>query len=371
MKKICIITDSPSPYKTDFFNYLGKEVQIYCLFNGKLNKKREKTWYKYNFDNFKAFYIDNSNSKKIIKEMANICDCLINSDYTNIYNIYAVNQFKKKNKIVIMHADGGLAVKRGIVDKVISYLMKKNDYFLSSGDETDKYYFHYGIDKEKIMHYHFACMSKEELNENERLLINKETCKKRCRYKEKTILLSVGQQIHRKGYDILLKSMKTVNDDVGLYIVGGKPQDELKQYIEDNNLKNVHFVDFKEKSELKFYYAGADIFVFPTRYDIWGLVINEAMSFGLPIISTDMCVAALEFNNKCNNAEIVKAEDPDALSVAINHLISSPETRKQLSKNSLIGIKDYSYETMVDDFVKIINNCLQIGKINREKDTLH
>ena len=95
------------------------------------------------------------------------------------------------------------------------------------------------------------------------------------------------------------------------------------------------------------------------------------MSFGLPIISTDMCVAALEFNNKCNNAEIVKAEDSDALSVAINHLISSPETRKQLSKNSLIGIKDYSYETMVDDFVKIINNCLQTGTINREKDTLH
>ena len=60
------------------------------------------------------------------------------------------------------------------------------------------------------------------------------------------------------------------------------------------NLKNVYFIPFQNSDIIELYFKAADLFVFPTREDIWGLVINEAMANALPIITTDRCVAGLE-----------------------------------------------------------------------------
>ena len=54
------------------------------------------------------------------------------------------------------------------------------------------------------------------------------------------------------------------------------------------------FVEFKKKEQLADYYKAADIFILPTRGDAWGLVINEAMGYGLPILTTDQCIAGVE-----------------------------------------------------------------------------
>ena len=51
--------------------------------------------------------------------------------------------------------------------------------------------------------------------------------------------------------------------------------------------KNVYFIEFKKSEELNEYYKAADIFVHPTREDIWGLVVNEAMAKGLPVVTTN------------------------------------------------------------------------------------
>lgn len=55
----------------------------------------------------------------------------------------------------------------------------------------------------------------------------------------------------------------------------------------------------------------ADIFVHPTREDIWGLVVNEAMAKGLPVITTDRCVAGLELIKNESVGRIVPVENID------------------------------------------------------------
>lgn len=59
---------------------------------------------------------------------------------------------------------------------------------------------------------------------------------------------------------------------------GGEEENQYRQYIADHNLENVQLVGFKQKEEIFEYYKAADLFVLPTREDIWGLVINEAMA---------------------------------------------------------------------------------------------
>ena len=70
---------------------------------------------------------------------------------------------------------------------------------------------------------------------------------------------------------------------------------------------------FKTKEQLADYYAAADVFVLPTREDIWGLVVNEAFAFGLPVITSDNCGAGMEMITQGVNGFIFPNEDADAL----------------------------------------------------------
>ncbi|MDO5122822.1 MAG: glycosyltransferase family 4 protein, partial [Erysipelotrichaceae bacterium] len=150
--------------------------------------------------------------------------------------------------------------------------------------------------------------------------------------------------------------MNGITEDIGVYIVGGEPEEHVLQYVKDNPLDNIRFIPFLNKEQLAEYYAAADCFVLPTRYDIWGLVINEAMAYGLPVISTDRCVAAVQFNEQCGNALIVPAEDVTSLREAIMKLYQDEALSQKLQAGSLAGIRDWSLENMKDDLISILNS---------------
>ena len=67
-------------------------------------------------------------------------------------------------------------------------------------------------------------------------------------------------------------------------------------------------MSFMTKKELADWYQAADLFVMPTREDVWGLVVNEAMAYGLPVISSDMCGAASEMVKNGYNGYIFENE---------------------------------------------------------------
>ena len=353
--KVCWISNTPSPYKVAFMDLLGQKTDLLCLFESRAEKDRESSWYNYETRNFKAVYLDKNNRRRVLKEAAAGYDLLINSDYSQPVCMYATYLFHKYKKKVYIHADGGLAVPRGFIDKIISFVMKRADEYLSSGKEVNKYFNYYGIKDEKIRNYRFAAMSEQEITNAAQMRAEKEKYRERCEYKEEVIFLSVGQQIPRKGYDILVQAAVGLPENIGFYIVGGKPEENVLKIVRENKLKNIHFVPFLHKEELAEYYAGADVFVLPTRYDIWGLVINEAMAFGLPVLSTDHCVAALEFDRLYKNCVNVPIEDVQKLREAILTLAEDEELRNTLGRRSLEGIRDWSLEQMCEDFAQILN----------------
>jgi glycosyltransferase involved in cell wall biosynthesis len=104
-------------------------------------------------------------------------------------------------------------------------------------------------------------------------------------------LLYVGYLVKRKRLDLLLKSIKILakkRTDFILKIVGDGPEKENLAKLVDNLgiAKFVSFEGYKQKEELIKYYAEADCFLFPTDFDIWGLVLVEAMAAGLPCIAS-------------------------------------------------------------------------------------
>ena len=170
----------------------------------------------------------------------------------------------------------------------------------------------------------------------------------------KKVAIAVGQFIHRKGFDVLLKAWAECDKDYELYIIGSQPTTEYIELKQALNLENVHFEGFKTKAELQQYYQAADLFILPTREDIWGLVINEAMANGLPVITTDKCVAGLELVENNVNGYIVPAEDVKALSEKISSILDNNSQRNAMANKCLEKIRNYTIEDMAKAHIKVL-----------------
>ena len=169
------------------------------------------------------------------------------------------------------------------------------------------------------------------------------------------LILAVGQFIYRKGFDVLLNAYKDLSNDVSICLIGGEVTNEYKNIVKTNYMKNVIFIDNISKEKLVQYYLAADLFVLPTREDIWGLVINEAMAKGLPIITTDKCIAGIELVKDFENGFIVPADSESELLKLTNLLLNDEYLRRRISLNNLIKIRNYTFEKMVEQHLQIFS----------------
>lgn len=370
--KVLFTTNVPSPYRIDFFNELGKLCELTVLFESDTAKSRNTRWMNNSEINFKSIFLNSIKygeaegiSSEILKYVSKKeFDIIIIGFYTSLTSILAIQYMKHKKIKFFISSDGGIIKK----DKKIKYIIKKYlissaDYYLSSGSITSKYLEYYGANKKNIHLYPFTSVKKTEILTEPLCRDEKKNIKRSLNIKEEIMILSVGQFIYRKGYDLLLEAIKDIDEKVGVYIIGGKETEEYKNIKQKYNLKNVYFLDYMDKKMIKYFYKAADLFVLPTREDIWGLVINEAMAYGLPIITTENCVAGMEMIVQNKNGWIIQNEDIYELKDTINYAISiNEESRMEMSKECISTATKFSIENMAERHIEIFNEYLNSKK---------
>jgi glycosyltransferase involved in cell wall biosynthesis len=161
--------------------------------------------------------------------------------------------------------------------------------------------------------------------------------------------LYAGRLVAEKGvFDVLRAygALATeVRRDVGLVFVGdGIGRSALLQRAAATNPGSIQLVGFAQREQLAAYYALADVFVFPSHTDPWGLVVNEAMACGLPVIASKAagCVADLVENGW--NGRLYSAGDVSQLTCAMDELAGDAELRSLMGKRSKERIEQYSPE---------------------------
>lgn len=264
-------------------------------------------------------------------------DVVILGHYLSFTSLDAFKYCKKHNVKVGVSADGAKAKsEKGYVSLLKKYLLKKADFVLSPSKQTDSYFKKYKVSEDKIYRYNFTSLTKADILP----YLARED-------KKELTVLAVGQFIHRKGNDILIRIAKNLNAKV--VICGAEP---TKEYLELNqqNGNKVEFLGFKTKEELKEIYTNADIFVLPTREDNWGLVINEAMNYSLPIVTTKECVAGVELLD----SEWIVSACEEEIERAINKLILSYQLRLEVGKRNNVNIQTNTIETMAQRVLEII-----------------
>lgn len=128
---------------------------------------------------------------------------------------------------------------------------------------------------------------------DERINLNKEIESKLEKVKYKKVLLYIGVLEERRNISFLLNILKnilTLNNEIRLIIVGtGREDDSIKywNFIKSNNLEeSIIYFDKVEQRDLWRIYESSDVMLFPTNYDIFGMVLLESMHFQVPIISS-------------------------------------------------------------------------------------
>lgn len=363
MKKVLFITNIPSPYRIDFWNELGKFVNLTVWFEATNEKNRE--WnvnglgenFKYEFLEGRTFGLDLHINYNIIKKLNNEkFDVYIMGGYSTPTEMIAIQWFRMNRIKFILNSDGGFIKDDKKITKMIKkYFISSADKWLSSGSNCTKYLMHYGANENYIYEYPFSSVSYplEELSvidKNEKDIIKlKENL-------NKIVLLCVSRFDEMKGIDVLIKSFQKINNnEITLLIIGGGPmKSKYMDYIKSNNISNIVIKDFIQKEELIKFYKISDIFILPTKYDVWGLVVNEAMNFGLPIITTEMCGCSYDLINNGENGYIIKSEDQEELTSKMEILIKDEIKRKEFGKKSLQIIESYNIKNMVTKHLDLI-----------------
>lgn len=364
--KVLFITNIPSPYRLKFFEELGKYCDLDVVFERKTSAERDSSWSKYTFENYRGIILkgiplqkDKTVSVDILKYLKKRYDIRIIANPATPVGIISIIYFKIKKCPYYIEGDGAQYNKNNFVKEFIKkkIIGGATGYF-STSKNLDYYFRAYGATSE-IYRYPFSSIRTCDIQNITEIDNKKRQARYDLKISSEKIILAIGRFEHIKGFDVLIQAMKEINN-AQCYIIGGKPTEQYLKIIKMNKITNIVFEDFKTPDELASYFLAADIFVLPTRYDPWGLVINEAMAYGLPVISTNKCVAALELISNDENGYVVDADNVDMLVSTMNLLLKNDELCKEMQQNNLKKISLYTIEKMVESHViafKQISEC--------------
>lgn len=176
---------------------------------------------------------------------------------------------------------------------------------------------------------------------------------------EDPVFLFCGQMIARKGVDLLLSAFSKL--DRGRLLLVGR-EAELPQMLATlpaSVQTRVQYAGFQPPESLPHLFAQADVFVLPSRYDGWGVVVNQAIAAGLPVICSDMVGAGHDLVEEGGNGAKFRAGDEATLLLAMQRFVSSPELIASYGESSRSRAQTITPDVGAARWVEAIEDVLK------------
>jgi glycosyltransferase involved in cell wall biosynthesis len=248
-------------------------------------------------------------------------------------------------------------------EAVKSVVLPRADAILTAGNDGRDFALRYGASPDRIISLphvidfrHYAEKSSFDSSERNRVRENLGLRGVTFAY--------VGRLWLGKGLDYLVDAFdalqRSVSQEVSLLMVGdGVHEQVLRARCEQNRVKNVVFAGFHDAESLPRIYAAADVFVFPTLGDPFGMVVLEAMACGLPVISTS---ASGEIRARVSdgvNGFIVAPADSAQLHERMALLAGDAELRRRMGDASRAKVAGQSPDDWAQGFEDAIDRILE------------
>lgn len=352
MKKVIVVTNIPNPYRIPLFNEMwrlcnDRKIEFKVIF-GAQNYARRKfvldmndclfpyeilDSQKINFGNLeKIVFTYKGLLKALAKEKP---DCIIINGFSvGTLRLWWRSWFTKTTYIIwsgtVKSRGGKFSFLRILQRKM---LRRRASAFVAYGQRAKEYLQELGAASEKIFIARNTVDTRffSEQTDRERLKLSPDVLRMHFTY--------VGFIIRKKNLLQLLKAVKILSlqrTDFVLDLIGdGQDKVYFEDYVKANQLeKVVHFAGFVQKSNLPTWLAKSSCFVFPSNYDIWGLVVNEAMAAALPCISSVNSGVTVDLIEDGKNGFAVDFSDPKLVAEKMDWILDNREKAKEFGLNA-------------------------------------
>jgi glycosyltransferase involved in cell wall biosynthesis len=388
--KIAIVSSTPFYYHIPFYQklFLHKDISsiVYYCSDETVKGKDVKRMYNTNakivnkdnlLNNYKYKFLKNYSPNPsfmnwpfglmnfgICKEIVeNKYDIVILQSWTNlVWWLAFITCLLTKTKVMFMTDSNILSEPSKSFLKIFlkktilgNFLFKHSFGFLTSGMANEDFYKYYGVTENKIIRSPFSWGYEKILEIANGMKSKREYLRKSFNIdKNDFVVLYIGRLSKEKNPLIILDAYNNLkNKNVKLFIVGDGPmRKDFEKKINSFKIKNINMIGFIPHKRTFDFYAISDVLILPSEHETWGIVINEAMCFGLPIIASNRVGSAVDLVKDGYNGFIFPFNDNTKLTEAIDKIIDLSESdRNNFGEKSL------------DIITSWINNSDSISKI--------
>lgn len=326
----------------------------------------DESYHKYNYDLLYDDFLEKTpfwgKAIKIFKKISSFkADVVVLPGYFDPSTWLIYLYCKIAGIKTIMFLDSGETDNKKIWFKEIikKRIIALSDGFLSIGPATDQYLLKLGAKKEQILMSRNALDNHEIRNQYEQSLPSRAERKAKLKLKKFNFIF-VGRLIDFKNLFIMLEAFDKATKkhgegaDWGFLMVGDGPlEDELKAFINDKKIANVHFLPPCEWLEVPWNISLADVMVLASYSEPWGFVINEALICGKPVIVSNHCgcVTSLVKEGKNGNGLTFSPYNTNELSDKMLKMMDNTNKFEQMGKKGIEIIKDFSPEKVAAETI--------------------
>ena len=275
-------------------------------------------------------------------------DFAIINGYTGVVNAWLINYCRKHDIPYAIESDTQLCIpknpaKRWIKHLYLHRIFRGNAYGFPGGTRQIKLFRHYGMPDDHVFLMPMTVDTEQFREISERH--SKAEYKASLGLSGKKMILYAGRFAPEKDIPCLLRAAELLHrghDDFVVCLIGkGESKAELERMTETLGLLDcVRFYDYQLMPKLAEYYSAADVFVLPSSFEPWGLVVNEALACRVPVIASDACGCVDDLIVPGQNGDVFSAGDAEALSDKLGKVLFGSNS---IIRTDIISTWNYHY----------------------------
>ena len=359
--RLAIITSHPIQYQVPLFKKISEHPDICLTVYFRSKKGVEAPYYDTEFGKEVKWEIPLlegysyrflSGPLGLVRELhASLYDALMLYGWNSWLNLFAFAFARIRGIRIFMYGESPFcqeAKKRGplqIIKRIfLRALFTGVSAFLYIGEENRKFYEWLGVPEKKLFYTPYA-VDNERWGQGIKSTNHKPT------------VLFVGKLIPKKRPLDLIRAFTSLQEKGELLIVGdGVLRNELEEYVRKEGIQNIRFAGLVSQETLSRYYGEADIFMLPSDMgETWGLVVNEAMNFSLPVVVSGIVGCAEDLARHGENGFVYRVGNVEELQKYLETLLESKDRRESFGKRSKRIVEEFSYEKDVEGIMQALS----------------
>ena len=349
MKRVLYLTNIEVPYRVLFFNGLAKQCDLTVVYERRRSANRDSKWAGSKTKNYRVEYLDGKHigdeygfSWRILNLVKRPWDEIVVGCYNSKVQILAMAYMRMRQIPFTINLDGEPFIGRGVKAFIKKMVLRGAKRYLTAGVKAGESLKAAIGDKCPVFPYYFSSLTDAEIKRN--------ACSE---VKRENFVLVVGQYLDCKGMDVAYK-VACMDKSIRYKFVGMGKRTELFRQEMGDMPDSIEVIPFLQKKELEEEYRKCALLLLPTKQECWGLVVNEAASFGTPVVSTWGSGAAVEFIGDAYPQYLAQPGDAESLISCIRRCLCDNCTDYSIYLKDIS--EQYSIERCVEAHVRVFNS---------------